>query len=215
MKNPGIALLALLSLVPTQVYAADLDVTEMVAGVRQALDQIEKSAPKDSKLQVNEVEFEISVIVRTEVGGGFKLYVVTADGKYSSEQIQRFKYKLGPMPGKRLRAGKYPSIDFGMQGMESGYDPAWTWGRRNASGPILGVDAKENKMFIFDEKSGIVVPVLFTTETKFWDFHGKILPMAAVRAGKTATVIDEIDPKTGWKKPSLVIIQPAQTLPEQ
>ena len=39
---------------------------------------------------------EISYVVKQEGGGGVKLYVVTVDGRYATEAVQRVKYRLEP-----------------------------------------------------------------------------------------------------------------------
>ena len=43
---------------------------------------------------IGEVEFELAVIKKGDMKGGFKLFLADASGKYSKESVSRIKFKV-------------------------------------------------------------------------------------------------------------------------
>lgn len=85
-----------------------IELSEMITSLRQELERAtEEGAGKDIKFLSGDVELELQVKVSKQGGGkvGVKFWVVNAEanGKISSESIQKIKLKLTPTKnGKRF-----------------------------------------------------------------------------------------------------------------
>lgn len=89
----------LLWLIPLPANCAELDVSELISSMKGSIIEAQKvSGPPYMNLPW--IEGEISYVVKKEGKGGFKLYVVTAEGKYATEAVHRVKFRLEPINGK-------------------------------------------------------------------------------------------------------------------
>jgi Trypsin-co-occurring domain 2 len=99
MYNARVSLLAtvlvLLCVLPRSAYSAELEVAELVYGIKKSIAEAQKVA-QPPFMKIPWMEVEISYVVKKEGGGAFKLYVITAEGKYATETVQRIKYRIEP-----------------------------------------------------------------------------------------------------------------------
>ena len=67
------------------------ELTEYITAVKDAID----SASQDSFQITSDIEFELAVINSKEKGGGLKLFVVDAKGKFEDQVISKIKFTMG------------------------------------------------------------------------------------------------------------------------
>lgn len=164
------------TLFATSVSASDLDISELIAGMKQAIIQAQKTAAPPYMI-IPWLEAEISYIVKKEGEGGFKMYVVTAEAKYATEAVQRVKVRVEPPRDTKWKA-QFPGE----------FKDAF----------ISGVDRKAKKVFIIptgdlekaikDIWAGVTVPIKVTADTKISDTSGKSKTLAEVHEGITGTI---------------------------
>ena len=100
--------------------AVDLEVSELVGAIKRGIADAQKSAGPPT-MKIPWIEAEISYVVKQEGGGGVKLYVVTVDGRYATEAVQRVKYRLEPTaPIKVEGPGELSGAVAGLDGFENG-----------------------------------------------------------------------------------------------
>jgi hypothetical protein len=87
------ALVVVLALPVTLAAAAEIEVSELIAAIKQGIEGLQRAA-KPPLIKIPWIEAEVSYVVKTEGGGGVRAYVVTAEGKYATEAVQRTKYRL-------------------------------------------------------------------------------------------------------------------------
>jgi len=171
----------------TYANAAELDISELIAGMKQSIIEAQKTATPPYVV-IPWIEGEISYTVKKEGEGGFKLYVVTAEAKYATEAVQRVKFRIEPLPGTKWRAG-LPG-EFG-------------------DAVISGVDRAAKKIFISPTdqmEGGAAWPVKVTSDTKIADTSGKTQPFSAVHEGVKGTIQYTPGP-TGDLKATIIIIK--------
>lgn len=61
--------------------------------IKKILEDIELGLGEKYKVK-GDIDFDISVGKTKEVGGGFKIFVADAKGKYSNKQLSRVKIKV-------------------------------------------------------------------------------------------------------------------------
>ena len=67
------------------------ELTEYIKAVKDAVE----SASEDSFQITSDIEFELAVINSKEKGGGLKLFVVDAKGKFEDQAISKIKFSMG------------------------------------------------------------------------------------------------------------------------
>jgi len=153
--------------------ATDLDVSELIASVKQAITLAQKEA-KPPSMVITWVELEISYVVKKEGGGGLKLYVVTAEGKYSTEVVQRMKYRLEPTHPIQV---KLPEKQGNI-----------------ISGFVYGVDVSAGKIFIsMPGDLQTAVPLEVGAYTKITDEAGEITKISDIDEGDFGIIRFNID----------------------
>lgn len=177
----------LLWAIPIFANAAELDVSELIAGLKRAIIESQKTA-EPPYINMTWVEGEISYVVKKEGEAGFKLFVVTAEGKYATEAVQRVKFRLEPPSGKPWRVEGPGEL-------------------KNAF--ISGVDLATGKVFVStSEEIGIVTfPVEVKADTKITDFAGKTKTLFDIKAGMQGTIRYSPGP-LGEPKATAIIIAP-------
>jgi len=170
---------------------AELDVSELIAGMKSAIVEAQKTAAPPY-MNLPWIEGEISYIVKKEGDAGFKLFVVTAEGKYATEAVQHVKFRLEPPSGKAWRV-ELP---------EAVIKDAW----------VSGVDTVAKKVFISTEgeKSQVAYPIKVVSDTKITDYKGVIEKLADIKAGNKVTVHYSPEPEGLLK--ALFIIQGPQKM---
>ncbi len=143
----------------------ELEVAELIAGIKRAVAEAQKAAAPPY-MTIPWMEAEISYVVKKEGEGGFKLYVVTLEGKYATEAVQRVKFRVEP-PGKPWKVEGPGTIEDAI---------------------FAGVDRGARKVFIMQEASWGVVPIGVWPGTKIKDAAGKIKTLSDLRAGMKGTI---------------------------
>jgi len=158
-----------LCLITAAANAAELDISELIAGVKRSISQAQKSAGPPYVI-IPWAEAEITYVVKKEGEGGFKLYVVTVDAKYATEAVQRIKFRVEPPRGTEWKA----------EGPGEFKDAAFS-----------GVDYKARKVFISlqnDGGSNLTYPVLVTSDTQIMDDSGKKQTLSDIHEGGKGTI---------------------------
>ena len=143
--------------------SADLDISELIKALKKAISEAQKTATQPH-VNIPWAEAEISYTVKKEGGGGFKLYVVTADAKYAKETVHRFKFRLEP-PDKKpwiVKApGEYENV------------------------VVSGVDLNALKIFVSPEGESAkeVFPLYINPATKITDTAGEKKTLSDIREG--------------------------------
>lgn len=157
-----------LSGIATSASGAELEVAELIDGLKKAIDTAQRTATPPF-MSLPWVEGEITYVVKKEGEGGFKLSVVTAEAKYATEAVQRVKFRLEPPGGK-----------------------PWT-----VEGPgeikhavIWGVDHNARRVFVSEPSwpKNAAIAVKFGPDTKVFDWLGNTKRVADIRAGTEGTV---------------------------
>jgi len=171
-----------LSLAGLPAHAAQLDiqVEELVAAIRSAVDQFQQPLAKP-KGKILWMEAEISYILKKEGEVGVKLYVVTADGKYGTETVQRLKLRIEPL-GTPWRV-EAPGVI------------------KDAT--VAGVDPSINKVFLDFEST--TIPMDISKDTKILDTEGKNKTIGDLRSGSAAIVTYSLG-KSGEPKADTILI---------
>ncbi len=159
-------LASVLLTIRTSVYGADLDVSDLVAGIKQSLEEAQKTA-KPPFINMMWVEGEISYVVKKEGEGGFKLYVVTAEGKYATEAVQRVKFRLEPPSGKPWKVELPGEIK---------------------SATIAGVDVAAKKVFIVGPNEWSAIPLTVHQNTILIDAKGVTKTFSYIQSGTQANI---------------------------
>ena len=161
-----VAVSAGVGVLATPTSGAELEVNELIGGLKQAIQEAQKTATPPY-MTIPWVEGEISYVVKQEGEAAFKMYVVTAGGTYATEAEQRVKFRLEPPAGTRWRVegpGEIPSAK------------------------VAGVDWNAKRLFVtppgWPEYQAIAVKV--RADTIFTDAEGKSKPISAIRAGADA-----------------------------
>lgn len=158
-----------LCIIAASANAAELDVSELIAGVKKSISQAQKSAGPPYVI-IPWAEAEITYVVKKEGEGGFKLYVVTAEAKYATEAIQRIKFRVEPPKGEKWKAegpGVFKDVAFS------------------------GVDYIAKKVFISpqdDWGSTLTYAVQVTPDTKIMDDSGKKRTFSDLHEGAKGTI---------------------------
>ena len=165
----------LLSSLSSFAFSAELDVSELIKGLKQAIVEAQKVAT-EPRISMPWVEGEISYTLKKEVAGGFKIYVVTADSKYAKETVQRIKFRLEPTGGKpwSVKApGEFNTI------------------------VVSGVDLTAGKIFVLLEggPEPQTIPVYVNPETKIINADGEKKALSDIHEGTKATVRYTLGPK--------------------
>jgi hypothetical protein len=158
-----------LCVIAASANAAELDISELIAGVKKSISEAQKLAGPPYVI-MPWVEGEITYVVKKEGGGGFKFCVVTAEAKYATEAIQRVKFRIEPPPGIKWRV-EGPGVF------------------KEAS--IAGVDYKAMKLFISppgEVESNLTYAVQVTPDTKIMDTLGKTETLSDLREGAKGTI---------------------------
>lgn len=159
-------------LMPVPTMAVELEVAELVAAIKRAIVDAQKSA-KPPTMNIPWIEAEISYVVRQEGSGGLKMYVVTVEGTYATEAVQRVKYRLEPT--RPLRVERSGEI----------------------YGPIAGVDRAAGKVFIGEARYGVqggwspAFPFLIKRDTKILDRFGGTKTIGDLKPGTSAKIVYE------------------------
>ena len=161
-------------LVPLTAFAVDLEVAELVDAIRRSIAEAQRSAQKPS-LRIPWIEAEVSYVIKKEGSGGLKMYVVTADGKYATEAVQRVKVRLEPLSPLRVD------------------------GPGEIYGPIAGVDIASKKVFLGGEtpagiaswKAVPAFPFAIKNDTQIVDSAGGIKKLGDLKPGARARVLYE------------------------
>ena len=73
---------------------AKIESQELKNFIRSTIENIEKGLKKGYEL-IGDIEFEVAVVNLKKVGGGLRLLVVDASGKYSKEAVTKIKFRVG------------------------------------------------------------------------------------------------------------------------
>jgi len=173
----------LLWVIETSASGAELDVSELIAAMKRAIIEAQKTAAPPY-VGMTWAEGEISYVVKKEGEAGFKLYVVTAEGKYATEAVQRVKFRLEPPRGKQWLVempGEFKDV------LVSGVDPA------------------AGKVFIssLGELGTATFPMKVGSDTKITDAEGKSKTLADIKAGTRVTVRYSSEPEGELKAMSI------------
>jgi hypothetical protein len=167
--SPLISLWLLVSLAGP-AGAVDLEVSELVGAIKRGIADAQKSAGPPT-MKIPWIEAEISYVVKQEGGGGLKLYVVTVDGRYATEAVQRVKYRLEPTA------------------------PIKVEGPGELSGAVAGLDQAAGKVFITGwgdmgtSGSGAAFPfVVKKGGTKIVDGYGTAKDLVDLKPGANVKV---------------------------
>jgi len=75
----------------------DIESKELEEFLSSSLSAIKKGAEGSGDFRIAEpVEFDLAVINTKEAGGGLKIYIAKAEGKFKSEEISHIKIKVKP-----------------------------------------------------------------------------------------------------------------------
>jgi hypothetical protein len=173
----------------TAVYAnaAELETSELILGMKQSIIEAQKTATPPYMV-IPWVEGEISYIIKKEGEVGFKLCVITAEGKYATEAVQRMKFRIEPQRGETWRVDA-PGIFRGAV--------------------VSGVDYAAKKIFVVPEgerQGGATWPVKVTSDTTISDTSGKKQTLSEVYEGLKGTIQYTPGP-TGDLKATTIIIK--------
>jgi len=164
----------------TSASGAELDVSELINGLKRAITEAQKTAAPPYVI-LPWMEGEITYVVKKEGEAGFKLLVVTAEGKYATEAVQRVKFRLEPPSGKNWRVELPGAVikDF----------------------LVSGVDRGAKRVFISTEgeQGQTVYPMEVSSDTKIFDDKGRIKTLTDIKAGTKVTVQYIPEPE-GWLK---------------
>ena len=72
--------------------------------VKSCIAGIEKGIGKDHYIR-GDIDFELAIVKTKDVGGGFKIFVADAKGKYSSEKISKVKFQVRKEDGETVFGG--------------------------------------------------------------------------------------------------------------
>lgn len=164
--------LLVLSVIPAFADNTVIEVSELVTNIKNAIISAQNATLQKPRLRVKEIELEISYVVKKEGSGGFKMYVVTADGKYGTEVVHRLKFQLEP-EGKQ-----YVQSDVPVEGV------------------VVGVDSTAGKIFVRSEGEGEseAAAVEVKSDTKITDLSGNKKTLCDVKAGTTGKFIFGLQP---------------------
>jgi hypothetical protein len=73
------------------VAEASDDINEIVTS---ALESLQESTKDKEVGLLGPIEFELAVIKQKKAGGGFRILLADAEGKYSKESISRISFKI-------------------------------------------------------------------------------------------------------------------------
>ncbi len=82
------------------------DEEEIEEFIRTFLNGVEEGLGNKYEVK-GDIDFEIAVAITKKVGGGFKIFVVDAEGKYSKEKLSKVKFKVKKKPTKEVTKGMY------------------------------------------------------------------------------------------------------------
>jgi hypothetical protein len=71
----------------------NVDTKQLEDFVRATIEGIERGVKKGYEI-AGDIEFEVAVVKIKEVGGGLKLHVIDASGKYDEKGVSRVKFKV-------------------------------------------------------------------------------------------------------------------------
>jgi len=82
----------------------EIDSQELKKYITSVLDAV-RSGIAEKNFHLNgTINFELAVTNVAEGGGGFKIYVVSAEGKNKSEQISKIEFKVSPTLPQQFRS---------------------------------------------------------------------------------------------------------------
>lgn len=165
---------AAVGMIATPAAGAELEVNELIGGLKKAIEEAEKTA-KPPFMTIPWVEGEISYVVKKEGEGGFKAFVVTAEAKYATEAVQRVKFRLEPPAGTRWRVEGPGEIPFAK---------------------IAGYDSKAKKVFVTPPgwPDYQVIAVKVGADAIFTDAAGKMKPISAIPVGAEGNLLYKAAP---------------------
>lgn len=176
-----------LLVIATAANATELNLSELITGIKQSLLEVQKTADPATGV-IPWVEGEISYIVKKEGKGGFKLYVVTADAKYATEAVHRVKFRIEPLPGTKWKVE-----------IPGEFNHAF----------IAGVDRVANKVFVSSSGEGKAVltfSLKITPDTKIVDASGETQTLAEIHEGTKGTIRYTTEP-TGDLQATVITIK--------
>jgi len=133
------------------------------------------------------IEGEISYVVKKEGSGGFKLYVVTAEGKYATEAVQRVKFRLEPPKGTDWR-------------VEAPADAV--------TAIVAGVDRTAQKVFLSPvDEADAIYSIMVMPNTKITDNNGLKKTLEDIKAGTKVMVYFSSEEKISRPPVNLRIVQ--------
>lgn len=71
------------------------NIAELDKFIKSTIDSITKGIEGSEMGLKGEIEFELAIVNLKEGGGGLKVYVADATGKYKKEEISKIKFKIG------------------------------------------------------------------------------------------------------------------------
>ena len=77
-----------------------IDSKELKDFIRSTLNSIRDGIGNDDFHLDGPVKFSLAVISTSERGGGLKIYVTNASGKYKKEQISKLEFRVKTIPKK-------------------------------------------------------------------------------------------------------------------
>lgn len=69
---------------------------ELAEFIKSTITGIKKGMDGEDFIMVEPIKFNVAVAKMKEAGGGFKIYVVDAGGKYKAEEITRVQFEIHP-----------------------------------------------------------------------------------------------------------------------
>ena len=182
-----VSILLVLFFLPAFAMGEELDVSELIGGMKRAIIEAQKTA-KEPLMDLPWIEGEISYVVKKEGGGGFRLYVVTAEGKYATEAVHRVKFRLEPPKGTKWRVQGPPS--------------------EAITADVAGVDLAAQKLFISPiDEPDVIYSLKVMPNTKISDINGLRKTLEDIRAGTKVKVYSSPSEKTLPVPKSLLIIE--------
>lgn len=73
-----------------------MDESEIEEFIKATLQGIKKGIGNEKFLLTEPVKFSLAVTKVKEVGGGFKIHVVDAGGKYKAEEVSKIEFEITP-----------------------------------------------------------------------------------------------------------------------
>jgi hypothetical protein len=76
------------------IYLAKIESEELKDFVSSTIESIEQGLKNRDYVLSGDIEFEVAVVNVKKVGGGIKLFVADASGKYGEEDVSKIKFKI-------------------------------------------------------------------------------------------------------------------------